>query len=66
MNGILERGECVSLKELAIKGGDICAIAQGPLIGQILSRLLEEVITERLPNERTALLRRAGELAGRI
>lgn len=66
LNGILERGECVSLKELAIKGGDICAIAQGPLIGQILSRLLEEVITERLPNERTALLRRAGELAGRI
>lgn len=44
--GVLEREECVSIKQLAITGEDILrlGVPQGKQIGEILTRLLEEVI----------------------
>ena len=56
-------GECLSLKELAVGGGDITALgADGRQVGAVLSALLTEVTEGRLPNDRDALLRKAAEL----
>ncbi len=56
-------GECLSLKELAVGGGDITALgADGREVGAILSALLTEVTEGRLPNEREALLAAARKL----
>lgn len=53
-----------TIKSLAISGKDLRGIVQpSPLMGEILSKLLEEVVDETLPNEREALLNRARELA---
>lgn len=43
---ILEKSQCVSLADLAVKGRDLidAGIAPGPLLGRILNRLLEEVV----------------------
>ena len=37
-------------------------LAPGPALGRVLARLTEEVMDEKLPNEREALLRRAAEI----
>ncbi len=59
---VLASQDCFSLKQLAVKGGDITALgAVGPDVGRILQKLLELVIDELLPNERTALLDYAKE-----
>lgn len=49
---------CMSLKQLAVTGGDLLAIGipQGKTIGETLNRLLESVIEGDLPNEHDALL----------
>lgn len=49
---------CVTLKDMAVNGRDLMAekIAQGKELGETLSWLLGEVLNERLPNERDALL----------
>ena len=48
---------CLSLKDLAVNGTDLITLGfQGKEIGACLSALLEQVIEERLPNERSALL----------
>ena len=48
---------CFSLKQLAVKGGDLTALGlRGPAVGQGLAELLELVIDEKLPNERGILL----------
>lgn len=53
---------CLSLKDLAVNGNDLIAIGfQGKAIGACLNALLEQVLEERLPNEKEALL---GEAAG--
>ena len=56
--GILDRGECVSVKELAIDGKDLIAagVAQGKQIGEILSDLLEIVLEEPEKNTKETLL----------
>lgn len=57
--GTLEaENPCLSVKDLAINGGDLIAhgVTDGRQIGAALKRLLDEVIEERLPNEREALL----------
>lgn len=55
---------CLTLKELDISGRDLKGIVPpSPLMGEILSRLLAEVLEETLPNEKQALLQRARELA---
>ena len=61
---ILARGDCLSLKELAVTGDDLIAsgIPKGKQIGLILERLLDEVLKDPSANEKTLLLDRAASL----
>jgi tRNA nucleotidyltransferase (CCA-adding enzyme) len=54
---------CLSLRTLAVGGDDLMAlgIPKGKQIGELLHTLLDEVIEERLPNEKNALLQAAKE-----
>ena len=54
---------CLSLRTLAIGGDDLMAlgIPKGKRIGEMLHALLDEVIEERIPNEKNALLQAAKE-----
>lgn len=53
---------CFSLKDLALKGGDLAALGlRGPQIGQGLHTLLELVIEDTLQNDRDTLLTYAKE-----
>ncbi|MBQ7336187.1 MAG: HD domain-containing protein [Clostridia bacterium] len=56
--------ECLSLKTLQIKGGDLMAIGipAGKRMGEILQVLLEDVMDEKLPNEKSALLQAAQQM----
>ena len=46
-----------SLKDLAVNGHDLMALGfSGKAIGEMLNRLLENVLDEELPNEREPLL----------
>ena len=56
--GILERGECVCIKELAVDGKDLLSVGvkQGKQIGEILSNLLETVLEEPEKNTKETLL----------
>jgi tRNA nucleotidyltransferase (CCA-adding enzyme) len=48
---------CLSLKDLAVTGHDVMALGYtGKAIGQALNALLEQVLDEKLPNEKEALL----------
>ena len=48
---------CLSLRDLAVKGNDQMALGlQGNEIGETLNSLLEQVVSENLPNEKEALL----------
>lgn len=60
---ILDKRQCVELKDLAISGSDIVGmgIAPGPQIGEILHRLLDIVIDDSECNNRSFLLRKAKE-----
>lgn len=55
---ILEEGQCVSLKSMAVKGRDLIAAgyAPGPELGEILDRLLEHVLEHPEDNEKDRLL----------
>lgn len=56
-NEILENGECYCLSQLAVSGLELSALGfNGVQIGAALEALLNEVISERLPNEKAALL----------
>ncbi len=56
--GIIERADCVTIKDLAINGKDLmeAGIGQGPEIGAILSRLLDKVIEDPALNTREKLM----------
>lgn len=56
---IVAQGQCFSLKDLAVNGRDVIAagVAPGPEVGQVLDRLLEQVVSGEASNERDALLR---------
>ena len=48
---------CLSLKDLAVNGHDLVALGfTGKAIGETLNALLEQVLDEKLPNEKQALL----------
>ena len=54
---MLAEGSCFSLKQLAVKGGDLSGLGlRGPAIGGALQTRLEQVIDNKLPNERAVLL----------
>lgn len=56
--GILDRGECVCVKELAVDGKDLLSIGvkQGKQIGEILIDLLDIVLEEPEKNTKETLL----------
>ena len=60
---IIESGECFSLKNLAVNGRDLISlgIKPGPKMGDILNALLDAVIEEKIPNEKSALLEQIKE-----
>ncbi len=55
---IMELQQCVSLKNLAVKGGDLLAVGveRGPQIGETLNKLLELVLEEPEKNQKELLL----------
>ncbi len=62
---VTARGQCVSLKTLAVTGKDLITEAgmkSGPEIGEVLHRLLDIVIEDPGQNERENLLKLAREI----
>ena len=58
LTALLAERPCVTLRDMAVNGRDLMAegIAHGRQLGETLNWLLAEVLNERLPNEREALL----------
>lgn len=58
MKEILEDGDCISLKTLAISGGDLmqAGIPKGPKIGEYLQAALEKVMDHPEENQKEILL----------
>lgn len=54
---ILERGDCLHMRDLALHGQDLkgLGIAPGPAMGQLLNRLFDAVQDGLVPNEKEAL-----------
>ncbi len=63
VNDILNES-CFNLASLKVNGSDLMSfgILAGKQIGVILNTLLSEVIEEKIPNEKEALLKRAGQI----
>lgn len=61
---VVERGECLTLADMAVDGKDLIGIGapRGPYIGRLLDELLNRVIEGTLKNERGALLDASREL----
>lgn len=57
---------CFKISDLAVDGKALenIGIAPSPAMGKILKTLLDEVMDEKLPNEKENLIERAEELAG--
>ena len=59
---ILAEESCLKIKDLAINGHDLMEMGfTGKAIGQCLQVLLDQVLDEQIPNEKTALLQAAKE-----
>lgn len=58
LHEVLEQDQVFSLKQLAIKGGDILSLGvePGPVVGDTLAACLDAVIDERIPNDRERLI----------
>ena len=61
VNKILSRGDCLTLKTLAVDGSDLIALGYQPgkELGAALQSLLDDVIDGTLPNEKEPLLQAA-------
>ncbi len=61
---VIQEGQCFTREKLQINGNDLLALGvpEGKQIGEILDELLNLVIEERLPNQRTVLLNRAKQM----
>lgn len=61
---ILARNDCLTLRDLAVRGGDLLALGYEPgkRLGEALDTLLEEVLAGKIPNEKPELLARAQEM----
>ena len=67
LDRLLAEGACVSLDQLAVRGGDLLALGlSGPAVGETLEALLDAVIEERLPNDRAVLLEYARRRCGKV
>jgi HD superfamily phosphodiesterase len=62
-NSIIENNECFSLKTLALNGSDLIqnGFDKGKTVGNVLEYLLNEVIEEKIPNDKQKLLEMAKE-----
>jgi tRNA nucleotidyltransferase (CCA-adding enzyme) len=63
---VLAEGAALSVKDLAIGGKELArdlGLRPGPLFGEILRTLLDEVVEDPAKNQRDVLLARAGEIA---
>ena len=60
---LLAEDACLQIKDLAVNGKDLMALgfAPDPTLGKCLQYLLDQVLDETLPNERSALLQAAKE-----
>lgn len=60
---IMEQNQCVSMKQLAVGGKDLIAMGYqtGPKLGEVLNRLLGEVLEDPSANTREHLLARGRE-----
>lgn len=57
---VLSENACLTVKDLAVGGNDLIAMGyQGKAIGLCLTWLLEQVLDEKIPNEKDALLEAA-------
>ena len=57
MDQIEAENACLSLKDLAVNGHDLMALGyRGKAIGQTLNSLLNRVLEEEIPNEKSALI----------
>ena len=57
LDKLLAEDACFSLRQLAVRGGDLLALGLGgPAVGAALETLLEKVVDGALPNDRTVLL----------
>lgn len=58
---LLDEDACLTLRDLAVNGKDLMAlgIPSGKELGQCLQSLLDAVLDEALPNEKSALLEAA-------
>ena len=56
---IRERNDCLSLKQLAVKGKDLmdAGVCQGRLIGSVLEAMLSDVIKNPTHNDKDYLLK---------
>lgn len=56
----IEENACLTLKDMNITGCDVMALgAKGKAVGQVLEKLLDDVIREKVENEPEALQKRA-------
>ena len=63
MADIQSEDACLSLKDLAVNGNDLIRLGfSGKEIGKCLSALLDGILDEQLPNDRTALLQEAEKI----
>ncbi len=60
---IRERGDCLSLKELAVSGRDLIAVGMKPgkEIGETLTKLLEMVLEDPGKNQKEYLMERVAK-----
>lgn len=61
LSELYQEDACLTVKDLAINGNDLlfAGFPPGPSVGKILTKLLDLVQEEKLPNEKTALLEEA-------
>ena len=62
---LVETNACCRINQLAVNGRDLmdAGIRPGPGLRRVLDALLEQVLTEQLPNEKAALLAAAAQIA---
>lgn len=56
---ILQRGDCLSVKDLAVDGSDLMAagVKAGPAVGEVLQKLLDRVLSDPSLNTKEQLMR---------
>lgn len=61
LNDIVAEAGCLSIRNLVVDGHDLMALgfAPGPELGKCLNALLEQVLEDKIPNEKAALLKAA-------